>query len=488
MNEHTRTPERDQSQSREPGNAPGEKPRFETADPSTGQSGQAYEGHTRDEALEIAQKARAAFEEWRRTPFAHRAGLMKEAAAVLRRRQAEFAETMTAEMGKTRKEGLAEIEKCAFNCDHFAENAERYLAREPVDLGGPRTFVTYNPIGVVLAVMPWNFPFWQVFRFAAPALMAGNAAVLKHASNVPGSALAIESVFRDAGFPENLFHTLLIPSRDVRALIEAPTIAAVTLTGSVEAGRQVAGAAGAVLKKSVLELGGSDAYLVLDDADIEKAARVCAAARMVNGGQSCIAGKRFIVHKSVRAAFERAFVEAMRSYAMGDPRHETTKLGPLQSVKARDEIHDQVQKSIAAGARLLLGGEVPDKPGAWYPATVLTDVRPGMPAYDEEVFGPVAAIIEAADEAETIRIANASSSAWLRCADREPGTRRAHRRRGAGGGHEFRERECALRSAHSLRGREGIGLRAGMLVFRHPRVHQHQDRAGGALRIRKRKA
>jgi succinate-semialdehyde dehydrogenase/glutarate-semialdehyde dehydrogenase len=215
-------------------------------------------------------------------------------------------------------------------------------------------------------------------------------------------------VFREAGFPEHLFRTLLIPSRDVRSLIEAPTIAAVTLTGSVAAGQQVAGAAGAVLKKSVLELGGSDAYLVLDDADIAKAARVCAAARMVNGGQSCIAGKRFIVQRSVCKAFERAFVEVMASYAMGDPRDEATKLGPLQSVKARDEIHDQVRKSIDKGASLLLGGEVPDRSGAWYPATVLTDVRPGMPAYDEEVFGPVAAIIEAADEAEAIRIANAS--------------------------------------------------------------------------------
>jgi succinate-semialdehyde dehydrogenase/glutarate-semialdehyde dehydrogenase len=238
--------------------------------------------------------------------------------------------------------------------------------------------------------------------------MAGNAAVLKHASNVPGCALAIESVFREAGFPENLFRTVLIPSRDVHALIENPAIAAVTLTGSVEAGRQVAGAAGAVLKKSVLELGGSDAYLVLEDADLEKAARICAAARMVNGGQSCIAGKRFITVAPVREAFERALVEAMRSYTMGDPRAEATKLGPMQSVKARDDIHTQVQESVRNGARLLLGGEVPDRPGAWYPATVLSGVRPGMPAYDEEVFGPVAAIIEAADEAEAIRIANGS--------------------------------------------------------------------------------
>ena len=408
MDEPARAPERDQSHAREPANPPGTKPRLTITDPSTGQPGRSYEGHTREDALAIAREVRRAFEDWRHTSFAERAALMKRAAAVLRRRQGEFAELMTAEMGKILKDGRAEIEKCAFNCEHYAENAERYLAREPVDLGGPKAFVTFNPLGVVLAVMPWNFPFWQVFRFAAPALMAGNAAVLKHASNVPGCALAVESVFRDAGFPENLFRTLLIPSRDVQALIEDPAIAAVTLTGSVGAGRQVAGAAGAVLKKSVLELGGSDAYLVLEDADIEQAARVCAAARMVNAGQSCIAGKRFIVVSGVREAFERALTEAMRSYELGDPRSEATKLGPLQSVTARDEIHEQVQESVERGARLLTGGEVPDRPGAWYPATVLTDVRPGMPAYDEEVFGPVAAIIEAADEAEAIRIANTS--------------------------------------------------------------------------------
>jgi succinate-semialdehyde dehydrogenase/glutarate-semialdehyde dehydrogenase len=311
-------------------------------------------------------------------------------------------------MGKTLTEGLAEIEKCATNCDYFAEHAEGFLARRPVDMGGPKAFVTFNPIGVVLAVMPWNFPFWQVFRFAAPTLMAGNGAVLKHASNVPGCALAIEDVFREAGFPQDLFRTVLIPGRETRPLIESPDIAAVTLTGSVEAGRQVASAAGGVLKKSVLELGGSDAYLVLADADVEKAAEVAAAARMVNGGQSCIAGKRFIVVESVRQAFEQALVERMQAYAMGDPRQEATKLGPMQSVQARDDIHDQVRRSVEKGARVLIGGEVPDRPGAWYPATVLTDVRPGMAAYEEEVFGPVAAVISARDEAEAVAIANGS--------------------------------------------------------------------------------
>ena len=400
--------ERDQSAEREPGNRSGSKPRLGTVDPSTGRPGRSYEGHTPEEAHAVARDVRVAFESWRRTSFADRARLMKAAAGVLRRRQEEFAELMTSEMGKTRKEGLAEIEKCAFNCDYFAENAERFLAREPVDLGGPKAFVTYNPLGTVLAIMPWNFPFWQVFRFAAPTLMAGNTAVLKHASNVPGCALAIESVFHEAGFPENVFRTVLVPSRDVKALIEDPNIAAVTLTGSVEAGRQVAAAAGAVLKKSVLELGGSDAYLVLEDADVERAAEVCAAARMVNGGQSCIAGKRFIVAAPLRQAFERALASKMQTYVMADPRDPETKLGPLQSQKARDDVHAQVRESLGKGARLLTGGEIPDRPGAWYPPTVLSDVRPGMPAYDEEVFGPVAAVIEAQDEADAIRICNES--------------------------------------------------------------------------------
>lgn len=390
---------------RDPG---GQPPRFTARDPANDQPGRSYEGHTPQAAKAIAARARAAFERWRETDIAKRAEPVRAAGQVLRRRKDELAELMTAEMGKTRKEGLAEIEKCAANCDYFAESGPKFLARRPVDMGGPRTFVTFNPLGVVLAVMPWNFPFWQVFRFAAPTLVAGNAAVLKHASNVPGCALAIEEVFREAGLPPDVFRTALIASRDVGALIEDPNIAAVTLTGSVAAGRQVAGAAGVALKKCVLELGGADAYLVLDDADVARAAEICAAARMVNGGQSCIAGKRFIVASPVRAAFEEALVREMRTYAMGDPRDPETRLGPMQSVAARDEIHDQVAKSIAAGARLLTGGEIPDRPGAWYPPTVLSDVRPGQPAYDEEVFGPVAAIIEARDEAEAIAIANAS--------------------------------------------------------------------------------
>ncbi|MEO5611459.1 MAG: NAD-dependent succinate-semialdehyde dehydrogenase [Sphingomicrobium sp.] len=381
---------------------------MQAVNPATGAAGRTYPTHSIDDARAAASAAHAAFLKWRRTSFADRAALMRAAGAVLRRRSDEFAALMTEEMGKTLTEGRAEIEKCALQCDWFADHAEGYLAREPVDIGGPEAFITFNPLGVVLAVMPWNFPFWQVFRFAAPALMAGNGALLKHASNVPGCALAIEGVFHEAGVPRDLFRTLLLPSSEVKALIQGEHVAAVTLTGSVAAGKSVATAAAGVLKKCVLELGGSDAYVVLEDADITAAAKVCATARMVNGGQSCIAGKRFIVVREVLVKFEAAMVEAMRGFAMGDPRDAATKFGPLQSVTARDDIHAQVTKSIANGARLLLGGEVPDRPGAWYPATVLADVRAGQPAHDEEVFGPVAAIIAADDEADAIRIANAS--------------------------------------------------------------------------------
>ena len=388
----------------------------QAVDPATGAPGQRYPAHDLDQAKAIIARAAAAQREWRRTGFAERAALMHRTAALLRERADSFAQLMREEMGKTLKDGRDEVEKCAVGCEHFAVHAEAYLARRPQDMSErhagpgpvPKAFVTFNPLGVVLAVMPWNFPFWQVLRFAAPNLMAGNGGVLKHASNVPGCALAIEQLFRDAGFPADLFPTVLIGSKHVAELIEHPGIAAVTLTGSVEAGRSVAAAAGKALKKTVLELGGSDAYVVLEDADPVAAAKVCVAGRMVNAGQSCIAAKRFIVVESILPAFEAAVVEQMRAFDMGDPGEATTKLGPLESVKSRDGIAAQVEASIAGGARLLLGGKVPDKPGAWYPATVLTDVRAGQPSHDEEVFGPVAAIIAAKDEADAIRIANAS--------------------------------------------------------------------------------
>src|SRR5215217_3552801 len=370
-----------------------DKPRFQTVNPATGDKGQAHDGHTREQALEILGRAHTAAQAWRRVSYAERAIRMKAAAALLRERKDRYAALMTAEMGKTLTDGRAEIEKCAGACDFFADHAADFLKDETVHVGGPTAFTTFNPLGVVLAVMPWNFPFWQVFRFAAPGLMAGNGAVLKHASNVPGCALAIQEVFADAGFPRDLFRTVLIPSGDVAALIEDDRVAA---------------AAGGALKKVVLELGGSDAYVILEDADIDLAARVCATARMVNAGQSCIAGKRFVVVESVATAFEQALVREMAKFQLGDPVEEATWFGPLVSVEARDEIHRQVEASVKAGARLLLGGEKPDRPGAWYPATVLADVARGQPAHDEEVFGPVAAIIRATDEADAIHIANTS--------------------------------------------------------------------------------
>jgi succinate-semialdehyde dehydrogenase/glutarate-semialdehyde dehydrogenase len=382
--------------------------KIQTVNPATGERGKSYEPTSLDDALAAAAAARRAFLDWRRTSFAERSAIIHKAAEILRARKDEFARLMTEEMGKTVDDGRAEVEKCAFHCDWFADHAEQYLAREPIDFDGEEAFVTFNPLGVILAVMPWNFPFWQVIRAAAPALMAGNGMLLKHASNVPGCALAIEDVLHKAGLPKDLFRTLLLPSREVEALIKDENLAAVTLTGSVAAGKSVATAAGSVLKKCVLELGGSDAYLVLEDADIAAAAKVAATARMVNGGQSCIAGKRFIVVRSVLDQFEKAMVDGMRGYEMGDPTKDGTKLGPMQSIDARDEIHRQVTDSVRKGATLLLGGEVPDRPGAWYPATVLGNVRPGQPACDEEVFGPVAAVIAAEDEKDAIRIANES--------------------------------------------------------------------------------
>jgi succinate-semialdehyde dehydrogenase / glutarate-semialdehyde dehydrogenase len=382
--------------------------KLQTVNPATGEPGKTYDAQTIEDARAAAAAAHSEFLKWRRTGFEERSTVIRKAAEILRARRDELARLMTDEMGKTLDDGRAEVEKCAFHCDWFAEHAREYLAEEPADIGGGEAFVTFNPLGVVLAVMPWNFPLWQVFRAAAPALMAGNGMLLKHASNVPGCALAIEEVLHQAGVPEDLFRTLLLPSSEVEALIKDDNIAAATLTGSVPAGRSVATAAGSVLKKCVLELGGSDAYIVLEDADVPAAAKVAATARMVNGGQSCIAGKRFIVLRPILEQFESALVEAMRRFEMGDPTKEGTKLGPMVSVKARDEIHKQVEESIAKGAKLLLGGRIPERAGAWYPATVLTNVRPGQPAHDQEVFGPVAAIIAADDEADAIRIANDS--------------------------------------------------------------------------------
>jgi succinate-semialdehyde dehydrogenase/glutarate-semialdehyde dehydrogenase len=351
-------------------------------------------------------EAHQAFLAWRLTPFAHRSGLMRNAASILRAEKDRFALLMADEMGKPIRDGRAEAEKCASGCLYYAEHAERFLTPEKVATDAKDSYVAFNPLGVVLAVMPWNFPFWQVFRFAAPALMAGNAGVLKHASNVQGCGAAIEEVFLKAGFPRGLFRNLPVSGSRVSRILEDELVRAVTLTGSVEAGKAVAAQAGTLLKKSVMELGGSDPYLILDDADIDPAARTCAKSRLINAGQSCIAAKRFLPVASVRAEFEAAFVKAMAAVKPGDPRDENAAMGPLARRDLREQLQAQVDASVAKGARLLLGGRIPEGPGAFYPPTVLTDVKPGMPAYDEELFGPVAAVIPVADEAEALAVAN----------------------------------------------------------------------------------
>jgi succinate-semialdehyde dehydrogenase/glutarate-semialdehyde dehydrogenase len=345
--------------------------------PVSGKVFASYDEMTPTVVSGIISDVHEAFLTWRRTSFAERATMMREAAEILRGSAGDYARLMAQEMGKPVRDGVAEVEKCASGCDFYAENAVRFLAREPILTEARNSFVTFNPLGVVLAVMPWNFPFWQVFRFAAPGLMAGNAAVLKHASNVPGCALAIEDVFRRAGFPKNLFRTLMIGSPQVPSVIEYPLVRAVTLTGSGPAGRAVAGKAGQMLKKTVLELGGSDPYLVLEDADLELAATVSTKGRLVNAGQSCIAAKRFIVAEKARRPFEELFVQKMGAVKMGDPLKEDTQIGPLARHDLRDELHRQVEASIAGGARCLLGGAIPNNPGAYYPPTVLTDVRRG---------------------------------------------------------------------------------------------------------------
>jgi succinate-semialdehyde dehydrogenase/glutarate-semialdehyde dehydrogenase len=382
---------------------------IESVNPATGEKWQDYAGIGDDEAAAIVARSHEAFLRWRRHSFEERTRVMHAAARVLQERAEEWASLMAREMGKPVRDGIGEAKKCAACCEHFAAHASELLRDEAVKTESRKSFVSFQPIGVVLAVMPWNFPFWQVFRAAAPALMAGNAMVLKHASNVPGCALAIERIFREAGAPPDLFRTLLVGNKQVERLIAHPLVRAVTLTGSGPAGRSVATAAGDSLKKTVLELGGSDPYLVLEDADLDLAASVCTKARLVNGGQSCIAGKRFIVVEKVRDEFERRFVEKMRAAKQGDPMNPDTEIGPLARRDLREALHEQVKRSIDAGARCVLGGSIPEGPGAFYPPTVLTDVRKGMPAFDEELFGPVAAVVPVKDEAAAIAAANDSA-------------------------------------------------------------------------------
>jgi succinate-semialdehyde dehydrogenase/glutarate-semialdehyde dehydrogenase len=377
-------------------------------DPTTGELIEEYEETTPSQLASILAEASCAFAGWRRTPFSERAPKMRAAADLLDARREELARLMASEMGKPLAQGRAEAEKCAWVCRYYADEAPGFLAARNVKTDASRSFVAFEPLGPVLAVMPWNFPFWQVFRFAAPALMAGNAGLLKHAGNVTGCSLAIERIFRDAGFPPPLFRALLIGSERVADVIGAREVKAVTLTGSTPAGQAVAARAGAVLKKTVLELGGSDPYIVLEDADLDEAAETCAASRLINAGQSCIAAKRFIVVEAVRDAFEERFVARMAARRVGNPLEDGVDVGPLARRDLRDALHAQVEASVFAGARLLQGGAVPDQGGAFYPPTVLAGVTKGMTVYDEETFGPVAAVIDAPDEKAAIAIANDS--------------------------------------------------------------------------------
>src|SRR5262245_36177405 len=379
-----------------------------SVNPATGSEIKTYDEMTPEQAAAAIVDADRAWQRWRKRSFDERAVPMKQAAGILRARKDELARLMAEEMGKPLKQGVAEAEKCAWACEYYADTAAAHLASETAKTDASKSYVAFEPLGVVLAVMPWNFPFWQVFRFAAPALMAGNTGVLKHAPNVPGCALAIEEVFRKAGFPDHAFRTLLIGSKHVEAVIEHPLVTAVTLTGSTPAGKAVASKAGAMIKKTVLELGGSDAYVVLEDADLDATVTACVASRLINAGQSCIAAKRFVVVEALRRPFEEAFVTHMRQARVGDPLDEHTQVGPLARHDLRADLHHQVQVSLAKGATCLLGGVLPDGEGAYYPPTVLTQVTKGMPAYDDELFGPVAAIIAVPDEQAAIRVANDS--------------------------------------------------------------------------------
>ncbi len=379
-----------------------------SVNPATGEIIGDYPEHGPEEVTAILSRAQDAFQAWRNVPFAGRRALMKGAAAELRCHQEDYARLMTAEMGKTLAAAKAEAEKCALCCDFYAEHGEFFLAPETVATDASRSLIRYDPLGPILAVMPWNFPFWQVFRFAAPALMAGNVGLLKHASNVPGCALAIEAIFKEAGFPPGCFQTLMIGSGAVDAVIANPAVRAVTLTGSEPAGMAVAAAAGRELKKTVLELGGSDPFIILEDADIQAAALTAAQARCINNGQSCIAAKRFIVVEPVAEAFEQAFLAAMGALRVGDPMDPGTDVGPMAREDLRKELHGQVERSVAAGAVLRLGGKPMEGEGAFYPPTVLTGVKPGVAAFDEETFGPVAAVIRAKDAGEAVSLANRS--------------------------------------------------------------------------------
>ena len=388
-----------------------------TVNPSTGLTVRTFKPISDSELDARLQCAAETYRRYRRTPLAERTRMLLRAAEILEAEKEKLGELMVLEMGKTLKAAVEEAVKCAWGCRYYAENAERFLADDVVETNASRSCVVYQPIGPILAVMPWNFPFWQVFRFAAPALAAGNVGLLKHASNVPQCALAIEDIFRRAGFPEGCFQTLLIDTDRVKVVIEDPRVAAVTLTGSTAAGSQVAAAAGKQIKKSVLELGGSDPFIVMPSADLQAAVRTAIRARMINNGQSCIAAKRFIVAESIADDFEHRLVAGIKSLVVGDPMDSATDVGPLANASQVKTLTDQVARSVDAGARLLIGGRPIDRPGFYFAPGVLTDITRESPAYHDEIFGPIALLFRARDIEEAIGVANDSpfglgASAW----------------------------------------------------------------------------
>lgn len=381
---------------------------IQSVNPTNNQIIAEYEEFDKSKIQSVIESAHKRFKDWSETPFSVRAELLKKSAEILRKDIKKFSELMTLEMGKTIQQSYAEVEKCAWVCDYYAENGEKFLSDEIVKTDFSKSYVSFQPLGVILAIMPWNFPLWQVFRFAAPTLMAGNTCILKHASNVSGCAMAIEEIFKEAGFPEYCFNTVILSASRIEEIISHPAVQAVSLTGSVPAGAAVASLSGKYLKKTLLELGGSDPYVVLKDADLSLAVETCVTSRLINAGQSCIAAKRFIVEEPIYEVFVERYSSLMSSKKMGDPFDEKNDLGPQASVKLRDELHQQVLDSISKGAKLKVGGFIPESEGAFYPPTVLADVELGMPAFDEEIFGPVAAIVKAKDEKEAIELANKS--------------------------------------------------------------------------------
>jgi succinate-semialdehyde dehydrogenase / glutarate-semialdehyde dehydrogenase len=381
---------------------------IQSINPYTNKVIKSFDEDSEDKVNQVVELAGDTYRFWKKSTFAHRSELMRKVAKVLRTKAPSLARLMAQEMGKPVKEGIEEINKCALTCDYYADNAEKFLQDEVIPAEGTKTFITYQPIGAVLAIMPWNFPFWQVFRFAAPTIMAGNVGLLKHASNVPQCALAIEAIFLEAGFPQGVFQTLLVGPDKVEKLIAHDNIQAVTLTGSEAAGSKVAALAGKYIKKSVMELGGSDPFIVLPDADLDYAAQMAVKARMINTGQSCICAKRFIVFQNVAAKFTQLMIKYMLQLKTGNPLEEGVDYGPMAREDLANELVDQVKRSVEQGAVIVTGGGRPVREGAFFNPTILTNVLPGTPAYEEEMFGPVAAIITVRDEEEAITIANDS--------------------------------------------------------------------------------